>query len=342
MSLPLILGVESSCDETAAAVVRGRDILSNVIASQVDVHREYGGVVPELASRHHLEKIDLVIDQALKRAGASLAQIDGVAVTYGPGLVGSLLVGLQAAKAIAWVAGKPLLAVNHLEAHVRSVWLEHGEIPSPSISLVASGGHTGLYRATTDDRLERLARTRDDAAGESFDKVAKLLGLGYPGGPIVDRLAPTGDDTAVPLPPPRMSDGSLDFSFSGFKTAVLRHAQAHGLQQAYPGPAEPSQEARDLLASFQTSVVEFMVRRLMTVAEAEGARAVCLAGGVACNTRLRRRAAEEARRAGLGFYAVSRDLAVDNAAMIAEVGRRLLERGAHAPLDLNAEPGLEL
>jgi len=339
---PLILGVESSCDETAAAVVRGRAILSNVIASQADVHREFGGVVPELASRHHLEQIDLVIDLALKRAGVGLGDLDAVAVTYGPGLVGSLLVGLQAAKAIAWVRRLPLLGVNHLEAHLRSVALEQGEIPLPAVHLVASGGHTGLYLETGDGALRRLARTRDDAAGEAFDKVAKLLGLGYPGGPIVDRLAPTGDPKAVRLPPPRMSDGSLDFSFSGFKTAVLRHAQARHLQRDFPAAEEPSGEARDLLASFQSSVVEFMVDRLMTVADRDSARAVCLSGGVACNSLLRRRAAEEAERAGVGFFCVSRALAVDNAAMIAEVGRRLLLAGRTAPLTLNAEPGLEL
>jgi tRNA N6-adenosine threonylcarbamoyltransferase len=342
MSSPLILGVESSCDETAASVVRGRDILSNVIASQADVHREYGGVVPELASRHHLEKIDWVIDQALRQAGVTLAGLDGVAVTYGPGLVGSLLVGLQAAKAIAWVRGLPLLAVNHLEGHLRSVWLEHGEIPAPSVSLIASGGHTGLYLVREDDSIARLARTRDDAAGEAFDKVAKMLGLGYPGGPILDRLAPSGDPAAVRLPPPKMSDGSLDFSFSGFKTAALRHAQARGLQRDYPAPLEPGAGERDLIASFQTSVVEFMVARLMKVAAREGARAVCLAGGVACNSLLRRRTEEEARRRGLEYFGVRRDLAVDNAAMIAEVGRRLLIQGSTAPWSVNADPGLEL
>jgi N6-L-threonylcarbamoyladenine synthase len=342
MGEPLILGVESSCDETAAAVLRGRSILSNVVASQADVHREFGGVVPELASRHHLEQVDLVIDLALRRAGAGLGDLDAVAVTYGPGLVGSLLVGLQAAKAIAWVRGIPLVAVNHLEAHLRSVQLEHGDIPAPSVNMVASGGHTGLYVEDEAGRLRRVARTRDDAAGEAFDKVAKMLGLGYPGGPIVDRLAPTGDPGAVRLPPPRMSDGSLDFSFSGFKTAALRHAQAHGLQQAFPAPGDPPQEARDLLASFQTSVVGFMVDRLMTVAEREAARAVCLSGGVACNSLLRRRTEEEARRAGVGFFCVSRALAVDNAAMIAEVGRRRLLAGETAPLTLNADPGLEL
>jgi N6-L-threonylcarbamoyladenine synthase len=340
MAEPLILGIESSCDETAAAVLRGRSILSSVVASQVDIHREYGGVVPELASRHHLERIDAVVDMAIRRASVALADLDAVAVTCGPGLVGSLLVGLQAAKAIAYVRGIPLLAVNHLEGHLRSVWLEHGEVPTPAVSLIASGGHTSLYLSPDEDRVIRLARTRDDAAGEAFDKVAKLLGLGYPGGPLVDRLAPTGDAAAVRLPPPKMSDGSLDFSFSGFKTAVLRHAQAHGLARSYPA-GEPTQPARDLIASFQSSAVEFMVDRVMTVARRERALSVCLSGGVACNSRLRARVAEEARRDGRACYAVSPALAVDNAAMIAFVGQRRLRRGELADLAQNAEPGLE-
>jgi N6-L-threonylcarbamoyladenine synthase len=344
---PVILGIESSCDETAAAVLRGRTILSNVIASQVEVHRLYGGVVPEIAARHHLEQIDLVIDLALKGASLGLGDLDGVAVTYGPGLVGPLLVGLQAAKGIAWARGLPLLGVNHLEGHLRSVFLEHGDVPAPSVSLVASGGHTGLYLESADGRLTRLARTRDDAAGEAFDKVAKLLGLGYPGGPVVDRLATTGNPQAITFAPPRMRDGSLDFSFSGFKTAVLRYAQAHHLDReapadAAPDTAAPDQETRDLLASFQSSVVEFMVQRLMTVAEDEAALAVCLSGGVACNSLLRRRVEEEARRRGLQAFTVSRALAVDNAAMIAEVGRLKYLRGEHAPMSLNADPGLEL
>jgi N6-L-threonylcarbamoyladenine synthase len=344
---PVILGIESSCDETAAAVLRGRTILSNVIASQVEVHRLYGGVVPELAARHHLEAIDQVIDLALERAGVGLGEVEGVAVTYGPGLVGPLLVGLQAAKGIAWARELPLLAVNHLEGHLRSVFLEHGDVPAPSVSLVASGGHTGLYLESGDGRLRRLARTRDDAAGEAFDKVAKLLGLGYPGGPVVDRLATTGNPEAIAFAPPRMSDGSLDFSFSGFKTAVLRYAQSHHLDRdpasAAPTEAPPvDQETRDLLASFQSSVVEFMVERLMTVAEDESARAVCLSGGVACNSLLRRRVEEEAHRLGLHAFTVSRALAVDNAAMIAEVGRLKFLRGEHAEMSLNADPGLEL
>jgi N6-L-threonylcarbamoyladenine synthase len=341
MSEPLVLGVESSCDETAAAVLRGREILSNVVASQVDVHKEFGGVVPELASRHHLEAIDVVIDLSLKRAGVALAEVEAVAVTYGPGLVGSLLVGLQTAKAIAYVRRVPLLAVNHLEGHLRSVWLEHGEIPTPAVSLLASGGHTALYLSPDAERIEPLARTRDDAAGEAFDKVAKLLGLGYPGGPVIDRLAPTGNAGAVRLPPPKMSDGSLDLSFSGFKTSVMRHAQAHGLIRAYPA-AEPDAETRDLLASFQASVVEFMIKRLMTLALKEKARSICLSGGVACNSLLRRRAAEEAKSAGLESFAVTPLLASDNAAMIAYVGTLKLRRGDVAPMSQNAEPGLEL
>jgi N6-L-threonylcarbamoyladenine synthase len=343
-SEPLVLGVESSCDETAAAVLRGRTILSNIIASQTELHAPLGGVVPELASRHHLEQIDLVIDAALKQAGAGLGDLDGVAVTYGPGLVGCLLVGLQAAKAIAWARGVPLLGVNHLEGHLRSVWLEHGDIPSPSMNLVASGGHTGLYLMDEDGVPRRIARTRDDAAGEAFDKVAKMLGLPYPGGPVVDRLAPTGDAKAVRLAHPKMSDGSLDFSFSGFKTAALRHAQTRGLTRPYPAPEgdAPPQDTRDLLASFQTSVVGFMVDRLMTAAERARARAVCLSGGVACNSLLRRRVAEEAAARGLAMFSVRRDLAVDNAAMIAEVGRRQLLQGRRSPMDLNADPGLEL
>jgi len=343
MSDPRVLGIESSCDETAAAVLKGRSILSNVVASQADIHREYGGVVPELASRHHIERIDAVIDLALRRASVDLAAIDAIAVTCGPGLVGSLLVGLQTAKAIAYVRRLPIVGVNHLEGHLRSIWLEHGDIPTPAVCLVASGGHTSLYLAATEDRIERIARTRDDAAGEAFDKVAKMLGLGYPGGPEVDRIAPTGNASAVRLSPPKMSDGSLDFSFSGFKTAVLRHAQAHNLLRRYPAADPPDEHpTRDLIASFQSSVVEFMVGRLLTVARREGARSLCLSGGVACNSLLRRRVSEEAERGGFASYAIRPDLAVDNAAMIAFVGGRKLQRGETASMSLNADPRLEL
>ncbi len=341
MDHPLILGIETSCDETAAAVLRGRTILSNVIASQAEIHSRYGGVVPELASRHHLERIDTLIDLALEQARVALADLDAVAVTQGPGLVGSLLVGVQAAKAIAYVRRIPLLAVNHLEGHLRPVFLEPPGVRFPAVRLFASGGHTSLYLSPDEDRVVRLARTRDDASGEAFDKVAKLVGLGYPGGPVVDRLARTGNSRAVPFSSPRMSDGSLDLSFSGFKTAVLRHARSRGLDRPYPA-GEPDQETRDLLASFQSAVVEFMVKRVMTVARRDSARSICLSGGVACNSLLRARLAEEAAKEGLEGYAVSPSLACDNAAMIAEVGRRKLLRGETADWTLNAEPGLEL
>ncbi len=337
---PLILGIETSCDETAAAVLRGRTILSNVIASQAEIHSEFGGVVPELASRHHLERIDGVITMALERARVSLGDLDAIAVTRGPGLVGPLLVGLQMAKAIAYARRLPLLAVNHLEGHLRSVWLEHPAASFPAVSLIASGGHTSLYVSADEDRVVRLARTRDDASGEAFDKVAKLVGLGYPGGPVVDRLARTGDRSSVPLSPPKMSDGSLDFSFSGFKTAVLRHAKARGLDRS-TSAYEPDQETRDLLASFQSAVVEFMVKRVMTVVVREKALSIGLSGGVACNSLLRSRVSEEAGKAGIECFAVSPALASDNAAMIAEVGRRHLQRGEIADLTVNADPGLD-
>jgi N6-L-threonylcarbamoyladenine synthase len=341
MADPVILGIETSCDETAAAVLAGREIKSSVIASQVDIHREFGGVVPELASRHHLERIDAVIDLALKRAGVTIRGIDAVAVTYGPGLVGCLLVGLQAAKAIAYVRGIPLLAVNHLEGHLRSIWLENDDVPTPALSLIASGGHTSIHLSKDEDSIVRLARTRDDAAGEAFDKVAKLVGLGYPGGPAIDRLAPSGDPKGVKLSPPKMSDGSLDLSFSGFKTAVLRHAQAHDLARSFP-TEDTGRGTRDLLASFQHAVVEFMVRRLMTLARREKVRSLCLSGGVACNSRLRARVAEEAEKGGYRSFAVSPALAVDNAAMIGFVGARKLRRGEVADLSQNADPNLEL
>ena len=236
--------------------------------------------------------------------------------------------------------GLPLLAVNHLEGHLRSVWLEHPDAAFPAVSLVASGGHTSMYFSPDEESVVRLARTRDDASGEAFDKVAKLVGLGYPGGPVVDRLAKTGDRKAVPLSPPKMSDGSLDFSFSGFKTAVLRHAKSRGLDRSFPA-AEPDQETRDLLASFQSAVIEFMVKRVMTVARREGALSIGLSGGVACNSLLRARMAEEGAKAGIAVHAVTPALASDNAAMIAEVGRRRLAAGLVDDLAVNADPGLE-
>jgi N6-L-threonylcarbamoyladenine synthase len=348
----LLLGIETSCDETAAALLRPpREILSSVVASQIPIHRRFGGVVPELASRQHLLCIDTVVRDALDQAGRRLEDLTGVAVTYGPGLVGSLLVGIQVAKAIAYTHRLPLAAVNHLEGHVRSLYLENAEVPLPALFLVVSGGHTALYLSRRDDgRYDTLARTRDDAAGEAYDKVAKFLGLGYPGGPIVDRLARHGDPRAFAFGRPRMTDGSLDFSFSGFKTAVLRHVAAAGIEPLgfleaggrEPAPSDCPKPVLDLLASFQEAVVRALAER--TVQAARGTRAACvgLAGGVACNSRLREVMAEEGRRLGVPVLLTRPALTTDNAAMIARAGWEHLRRGRAADLSLNADPSAVL
>jgi N6-L-threonylcarbamoyladenine synthase len=338
----LILGIETSCDETAAAVLRDDVILSSVVSSQVKVHEKYGGVVPELASRHHVENIDTVLSMALEESGVGLSDLEGVAVTRGPGLVGSLLVGISVAKALAYVLGVPFTGVNHLEGHVRSPFLENPDLPLPALCLVASGGHTALYLMNREGACFCLARTRDDAAGEAFDKVAKLLGLGYPGGPVIDRLAREGNPEAVRLPRARMTDGTLDFSFSGLKTAVLRYVREEGLpEHPFPAP-EPDRKVKDLLASFQKAAVEYLVENTVRTARRERVPTVCLAGGVACNSLLRERLAEIATKEGWHFHAVSPALALDNAAMIAAVGRRRLERGEISDLALNADPNLSL
>ena len=338
----VILGIETSCDETAAAVLRDDTILSNVVSSQVKVHEKYGGVVPELASRHHLENIDTVLTLAIREAGVRLEDLEGVAVTRGPGLVGSLLVGISVAKALAYVLGIPFTGVNHLEGHVRSPFLEKPDLPLPAVCLVASGGHTALYLLDEQGRCSALARTRDDAAGEAFDKVAKLMGLGYPGGPVIDRLAREGNELSVRFPKARMTDGTLDFSFSGLKTAVLRYVREHGLREnAYPAP-QPDQTVKDLLASFQKALVDALVENTVRTVRRERVPTVCLAGGVACNTLLRARLSEIAREEGWRFHPVSPSLALDNAAMIAAVGRLRLERGENSDLTLNADPNLAL
>jgi N6-L-threonylcarbamoyladenine synthase len=339
-----ILGIETSCDETAAAVVQDRrHVLSSIVASQIDLHRAFGGVVPEIAARHHVEVIEDVIRRALAEAGTELGDLDAVAVTQGPGLVGSLLVGVCAAKAIAWQTGLPLLAVNHLEGHVRSAFLEH-DVAYPALALVVSGGHTSLYFCPEEDRYERRARTRDDAAGEAFDKVAKLLGLGYPGGPVIERVSAGADERAYDLPAAHMKDGSDDFSFSGIKTAVRRRAESEGLAR---GPARQPldtlpQRARDLAASFQRAVVDVLVRRTVAVARREGVRSVLVTGGVACNGPLRRAFAEAAEREGFALHVPSPRYTTDNAAMIAAAGFLHLERGRTAPLELNAIADLAL
>jgi N6-L-threonylcarbamoyladenine synthase len=338
-----ILAIETSCDETAAAVVADRcHVLSNVVASQVDVHRKYGGVVPELASRHHVEAIGPIVTEALERAGVGLDGVDAVAVTCGPGLVGSLLVGLCAGKAMAWHRGLPLLGVNHLEGHIRSPFLEHPEIELPAVALVVSGGHTSLYLCPDEGIYRLLARTRDDAAGEAFDKVAKLLGLGYPGGPVIDRLSEGADEAAVRFPKAVMKDHSLDFSFSGLKTAVRRRAQAEGLAHGAAVGGEASPRVRDLVASFQKAVVDALVDTTIRACRKEAIRTILLAGGVACNRRLRRAFGEAAVEHGLKVYMPSPVYTTDNAAMIAAAAFLHLERGQIASMALNADANLRL
>ena len=331
----IVLGIETSCDETAAAVVDGgRKVLSSIVASQDDVHAPYGGVVPELASRRHLDVLVPVVRRALETAGMALADVDGIAVTYGPGLVGSLLIGCSAAKAIAYARRRPLVGVNHLEGHIYAAFLE-GEPPAhPFLALVVSGGHTALYLAREPRRYERIGQTRDDAAGEAFDKVAKLLGLGYPGGPAVERVARDGDPRAIAFPTAHMSDGAPDFSFSGIKTAVSLHVRR-------AGPLGPSQVA-DVAASFQATAVKMLVRKTTKAALRLGVRRVVLTGGVAANTALRLALEGECRERGWVLHVPSRRLCTDNAAMIAAAGHDRLEAGERAPLSLNAVPDLAL
>jgi N6-L-threonylcarbamoyladenine synthase len=338
-----ILAIESSCDETAAAIVDDRsNVRSNVVASQIEVHRRFGGVVPELASRKHVEAIGTVVGDALETAGAELRSLDAIAVTRGPGLVGSLLVGLATAKAMAWQLERPLIGVNHLEGHVRSVFIEHPDIAFPVLCLVISGGHTQLYLCPEEGRYRTLARTRDDAAGEAFDKVAKLLGLGYPGGPVIDRLSRSADERAVRFPRAIMKDGSLDFSFSGLKTAVRRWVRERGLDHPTAVGGDASPEVRDLVASFQRSVIDALVHRTLAFVERENVRTVLLSGGVACNRRLREVFGDVAEREGLRLYVPHPRYTTDNAAMIAAAAFLHLERGRIDDLTLNADPNLRL
>jgi len=372
----LVLGIESSCDETAAAVVAdGERILASVVASQVLTHEPYGGVVPELASREHLKKITPIVDEALERAGVGLNDIDALAVTEGPGLIGSLLVGLVYGKALAQALGKPLVGVNHLEGHIHAVLLEHTlaqqagreaePINFPAGALVVSGGHTSLFLVETHNSgrhpvfsYTRLGQTRDDAAGEAFDKVAKLLALGYPGGPIIDHLAPFGNPAAVEFGRIKMKGNPLDFSFSGLKTAVLyrvrgtelaveaeaRRAwrQSAGRVTADEVRAQCSPATLDLVASFQNAVITDLVER--TLAAAEGARVptILVSGGVACNSLLRTRFAKAARAEALEAFFPSLELSTDNAAMIAAAGYYQLLAGQRADAWLTAHASFPL
>lgn len=325
----LLLAIESSCDETAAAVVRdGRCVQSNVIASQVDVHARYGGVVPELASRKHLEAISVVIDTALEQAVVSLDDIEGVVVTRGPGLIGALLVGLSLAKALAFARGLPLVGVHHIEGHILAPRLEQ-EVPFPYLALAVSGGHTHLYRVDGVGRYRILGRTLDDAAGEAFDKVAKLLGLGYPGGAVIDRLAGEGNPKAIDFPRPMLHKRHLDFSFSGIKTAVLNHVRRQ---------TEPIAGAalRDLAASFQAAVVEVLVKKTLHASEEEGLERIVVAGGVACNSGLRQAMGEACAAEGKSVVFPSPLLCADNAAMLAVAGDYYLSAGEWDGFALNA------
>jgi N6-L-threonylcarbamoyladenine synthase len=373
-----ILGIESSCDETAAAVVSdGREILSSVVASQVDIHRKYGGVVPELASREHLRQIVPVVREALERAGLKFADLDAIGVTQGPGLIGSLLVGVTYAKALALALGKPLVPVNHLEGHIHAVLLEAHKSDRkprlPAVCLVVSGGHTLLYEVTSEEaglganlRYRRLGGTRDDAAGEAYDKVAILLGLGYPGGPVIDSLAdPTqaiggarGNPQAIRFGPTKMKGNHLDFSFSGIKTAVLYHVREHpelrpeiearraalaaGTRKAAQLRPLCSQQTLDLVASFQRTVVGELTGRTLAAAEEFKLDTLLVSGGVAANRELRETFESEAKRRGLDVFFPSRELSTDNAAMIAAAAFALYSKGAGAGSELNAFPNLPL
>jgi len=335
----LILGIESSCDETAAAVVEaGVRVRSNVIASQVETHRRYGGVVPEIASREHLEKIDEVVTEALRQAGVTIEGIDGLAVTQGPGLVGSLLVGINYAKGLAFAARKPLVGINHIEGHIYSTVFEHGVPEYPALALVVSGGHTNLFLIPEPEKYKLVGRTRDDAAGEAFDKVSKLIGLGYPGGPLIDRLAGRGNPRAIVFPLAEIRDPGhrLDFSFSGLKTAVLRYVRENGLPEVSDAGAAPP-AVLDLCASFQNAVVRALMRSLRKAAEEHQPRTIVLAGGVACNSELRASVGELARKLRVPAHIPSPVYTTDNAAMIAAAGYPKLLRGESAPWQMSAE-----
>lgn len=338
----LILGIESSCDETAAAVVRdGREILSSVISSQIEKHVPFGGVVPELASREHLDKIEPIVNEAIAKAGVSLKVIDAVAVTQGPGLIGSLLVGVCYAKALAYGLGIPLVGVNHIEGHVYSVAFENEEVEYPALALIVSGGHTNLFWVPEEGKYKVVSRTRDDAAGEAFDKVAKMLGLGYPGGPIIERIAREGDPRSVKFTQPKISDGRPDFSFSGLKTAVSRYMREQGIKPLANGD-EPPQNIKDLAASFQATVVESLAGTLEKQARELQPKTLIVAGGVACNLALREAAEKTAARLGVPVHFPSKHLSTDNAAMIAAAGHFHLNRGETAPADLTADITLRL
>mgnify|MGYP002542054211 CR=1 FL=1 len=328
---PLILGIETSCDETSASLLRGRHALSNVISSQIAIHEEYGGVVPEIASRKHIEAIDWVVQQALEEADVSLSQVDAVAVTAGPGLVGALLVGVSYAKALAYALGVPLVPVHHIEGHIAANYIAHPTLQPPFVALVASGGHSHIVYAKGEMEFEILGQTIDDAAGEAFDKVARVLGLSYPGGVKIDALSKQGNPHAYPLPKAKVP--GYNFSFSGVKTAVIN--LIHNAEQS-----GKSIHRADMAASFQESVVQVLREHTVAAAKEKGVQQICLAGGVSANSRLRELFDEE--RDCFQIYYPPLDLCTDNAAMIACAGNILLKQGVRGSLDLNAYPSVKL
>jgi N6-L-threonylcarbamoyladenine synthase len=335
----IVLGIETSCDETSVAVLQDQKILSNVISSQVKVHEMYGGVVPELASRHHLDNIGWVLQDALTQAGVTRTQIEGIGVTYGPGLVGSLLVGLNLAKALAYAWKIPFVGVNHLEAHLHSIFLEHPEAQLPMLSIIASGGHTSLYYLQTKDEYKLLGETRDDAIGEAFDKVGKLLGLGYPGGPVIDRIVAGRAGNPIGLSKAQFGEDTYDFSYSGIKTAVLHYSQKNNIVP-HDGSAVVAETIVDICKSFQTVAIEMLMDPMKKAHQRLKPRAISFSGGVACNTYLRAQAEAWGKEQNTQVYFPSLVLSTDNAAMIAAVAMHKLSSGISNMLDLNANPNL--
>lgn len=332
----ITLGIESSCDETSAAVLlNGRKVLSNIISSQIDIHKKFGGVVPEVASRKHVEVISNVIKEALEEANISIGDVDVVASTYGPGLVGALLVGLSAAKGIALSINKPFIGVNHIEGHICANYISHQELEPPFTCLVVSGGHTHLIKVIDYGKYEIIGRTRDDAAGEAYDKVARSIGLGYPGGPLIDKLAKEGNKSAIEFPRVYLEEDSFDFSFSGLKSAVLNYLNKMKMQEIEINKA-------DVAASFQQAVVEVLAHKAVKAAKQNKTDTLCLAGGVASNSALRQELEERCSREGIRLLYPDKILCTDNAAMIACAGYYDYLNGHESKLSLNAIPGLKI
>ena len=331
----IVLGLETSCDETGVAVVEDGRIRANLLSSQTDLHARFGGVVPELASRQHLVSLNILLAQALDDAEIGFGDLDGIAVTIGPGLVGALLVGVAAAKSLAYVLGVPLIGINHLEGHVEAAFLERPELQPPVIALIVSGGHTMITALPEHGRFEILGSTIDDAAGEAFDKIARFIGLGFPGGPAIDKLSQGGNPKAYKFPRAMMKDDSYDFSYSGLKTAVIRWIRERN-------EAGEDIVAEDLAASFQEAIVDVQIAKTLRAAEARGIGTVIVVGGVAANSRLRARMSEEGEKRGLTVVTPSLALCTDNGAMIAAAGMRRLALGESTPLDVSANPNMAL